>query len=72
MYKIIEKVANKLKKELPSVISQNHSTFTPVKLITDNILVAFEALHTMDAWMKGRGRYMALKMDTSKAYNRVK
>jgi len=37
-----------------------------VKLITDNILVAYEALHTMDAWMKGRGRYMALKIDTSK------
>lgn len=65
-YKIIAKVANKLTNELPSAISQNHSIFTPVKLITDNILVAYEALHTMDAWMKGRGRYMALKIDTSK------
>jgi hypothetical protein len=33
--------------------------------------VAFEALHTMDAKMKGQQGYMALKLDMSKAYDRV-
>jgi ribonuclease HI len=33
--------------------------------------VAFEALQTMDARMKGKVGYMALKLDMSKAYDRV-
>lgn len=37
----------------------------------DNILIAFEALHSMDAKMKGKQGYMALKLDMSKAYDNV-
>ena len=61
-----------MKKVLPSIISPSQSTFIPRRLITDNILVAFEALHTMDVKMKGKEGFMALKLDMSKAYNRVK
>jgi hypothetical protein len=33
--------------------------------------VAFEAFQTMDARMKGKQGYMALKLDMSKAYDQV-
>ena len=72
LYKFNSKVlANRLKKVLPHIISLNQSAFLPRRLITDNIIVAFEAMHTMDKRMKGREGYMALKLDMNKAFNRV-
>jgi hypothetical protein len=56
---------------LPSIISPSQSAFILGHLIIDNIPVAFEALHTMDAKMKGKEGFMALKLDMSKAYDRV-
>ena len=73
IYKIIAKVlANHLKKILPQVISESQSTFVPGHLISDNILLAFETLHHMQHMKRGKQGYMALKLDMSKAYNRVK
>jgi hypothetical protein len=72
VYKIILKaLANRLKSILPSIISKNQSTFIPGRLILDNILAAYETLHTMHAQMWGKVGYMAIKLDMSKAYNRV-
>jgi hypothetical protein len=41
------------------------------RLITDNILVAFDTLHTMDTRLKWNKGYMTLKLDMSKAYDQI-
>ena len=64
-------LANRLKKILPHIISLTQSAFIPGRLITDNLLMAFEALHTMSNRLGGRIGYMTIKLDISKAYDRV-
>ena len=41
------------------------------RLITDNILVAFETMHHISLKKAGRTCEMALKLDMSKVYDRV-
>jgi hypothetical protein len=72
LYKIISKVlANRLKKVLPYIISHNQSAFIPGRLITDNILAAYETMHTMHTGMWSKVGFMGIKLDMSKAYDRV-
>ena len=72
VYKIVSKVlANRLKVVLPAVVSENQSAFQAGRLITDNILMAFETLHYMKHHQHGSFGFMALKLDMSKAYDRV-
>jgi hypothetical protein len=56
---------------LPSIISPEQSAFIPGRLISDNIMVAFEALHTINSRIKGNEGFMALKLNMSKAYDRI-
>uniref|UniRef100_A0A803QFT1 Reverse transcriptase domain-containing protein n=1 Tax=Cannabis sativa TaxID=3483 RepID=A0A803QFT1_CANSA len=72
LYKIVSKVlANRLKKVLYCVISENQSAFIPGRLITDNIMVSFEIMHYMKRKSSGKNGVMAMKLDMSKAYDRV-
>ncbi|XP_074352234.1 uncharacterized protein LOC141691390 [Apium graveolens] len=72
LYKILAKVlANRLQKILPTIISEEQSVFFPGRNITDNVLVAFEILHYMKRKNSGPEGEVALKLDISKAYDRV-
>ncbi|KAL9681439.1 hypothetical protein QQ045_013222 [Rhodiola kirilowii] len=70
--KLITKVlANRLKMVLPEIISHNQSAFIEGRLITDNILIAHEISHCMKAKNRQKTGFMSLKLDMSKAYDRI-
>ncbi|KAL0303974.1 UNVERIFIED_CONTAM: hypothetical protein Sradi_6265500 [Sesamum radiatum] len=72
VYKIASKaIANRLKNHLDRIISPTQSAFVSGRLITDNILLAFEINHYLNTKASGRQGYMALKLDISKAYDKV-
>ncbi|KAK6122599.1 hypothetical protein DH2020_043656 [Rehmannia glutinosa] len=71
-YKIVTKMLeNRLKHVIPSLISDEQSAFVSRRLILDNILVAYETLQTIRCRTSGKSGLMGLKLDLSKAYDRV-
>ena len=67
VYKIsLKAIANRLKQILPLIISDIQSAFVHGRLITDNVLVAFETMHHISQKKGGKVGEMALKLDMSK------
>ena len=61
-YKLVSKViVNRLKKVLPNIIFESQSVFQSNKVISDNILVAFETLHHMKTQKSKKANFMTLK-----------
>lgn len=72
IYKLAAKtLANRLKKTLPFIISDTQSGFINGRLITNNVLVTFETMHHTSQRKIGKKGEMALKLDMTKAYDRV-
>ena len=62
---------NILKLILNSIILEAQSACIVDRVIIDNILIAYETLHHMKTQCSGKTCFMALKLDMSKAYDRV-
>uniref|UniRef100_A0A803QQ69 Reverse transcriptase n=1 Tax=Cannabis sativa TaxID=3483 RepID=A0A803QQ69_CANSA len=72
IYKVISKcLANRMKLSMDKVISENQSAFIKGRQIQDNAILGFESLHCLKKGRFGNGKKMALKLDMSKAYDRV-
>jgi len=71
VHKIITKVISiRLKKLLPLIISETQSAFIPGRLITENILIAYEVFHSMLNQSTRKGS-MGIKVDMSNAYDHI-
>ncbi|GAU43270.1 hypothetical protein TSUD_36200 [Trifolium subterraneum] len=72
LYKMISKVlANRLKCCLDKCLSQEQSAFVEGRSILDNALIATEVIHALKRKTNGRRGELALKIDISKAYDKV-
>lgn len=72
VYKLIDKVlVNKLKNVTDKLISPTQSAFVPRRSITDNAMIRFESIHALNNKRTGKKGVVAMKLDMSKAYNRV-
>eukprot|EP00253_Pinus_taeda_P010247 PITA_10247 len=68
-YKIVTKIlANRLKKLLPHLISENQGGFVPSRQITDNVILIQEAIHS--SFNRGE-RGMIIKLDMANSFDRV-
>ena len=53
------------------MVFDSQNAFVPGRMISDNIMIAFEILHHLKNKRVGKVPQMAVKLDMSKAYDRV-
>ncbi|KAG5527030.1 hypothetical protein RHGRI_028084 [Rhododendron griersonianum] len=72
IYKVVSKVlTNRLQPFIPGIISEQQSAFIHGRQIQDNIIVAHEVFHFLKHKKSGKKASVAVKLDLSKAYDRV-
>lgn len=64
-------IANRLRIVIDKCIDLTKSAFAPRRLIFDNVLLAYELLHTLKQKRSGKKGFMAVKLDIGKVYDRV-
>lgn len=64
-------MAYRLKQCLNSLISDKQSAFIEGRMLTDNVLVAFEVNHHMKKKTQEKNGIAGLKIDISKAYDKL-
>lgn len=64
-------LANKIKPCLKTLILDKQSAFNEGRLLTDNALLAYEINHCIKRHTQGKRGIAGLKLDISKAYDRL-
>jgi hypothetical protein len=72
IYKVVAKyLVNRLRPAPDNIISPTQSAFVPGCLITDNVLIAFECIHSLQQLKREDRHFCAYKLDLTKAYDRA-
>lgn len=73
IYKLMSKcIASRSKQALSHIISVNQNSFTPKHLIMHDVLIAVETLHYLNYKYRCQKGNIALKLEMSKTYDRIK
>lgn len=71
VYRVMDKaIANRLMKVIHCCIGECQSVFVSERLITDNVLVAYEIINALNAKTNDKKGMVVIKLDM--AYNKVK
>lgn len=69
VYKVCSKIlALRLCEFLDDIVAEEQSTFVSGRLITNNVLIAYECIHYLKR-KKGKSGACAIKLDMAKAYD---
>ena len=72
IYKVVSKcLVNRLRPLLDGIVTPAQSAFVPGRMITDNVLLAFECIHHIKQEKDPTKSFCAYKLDLSKTYDRV-